>query len=261
MPDVLVTLGLALFVLWAIAMVWLPPYLEAIGERRRQKELAQQAKELAQQAKSLTEKLEALVKEGAVEDAITKYHDASSFECEVARLLPESLHKSLQEEWARRLLNPDLWALLTRNSSQVAALDPPSCGWYAFSRHISDPGIILRWQAFVYTCCLLIPDLTKEAREWIAMADEYQMGRLSLEEFKAASNLAWDFYEANEAIKSPSDLSGLTVARHCLLIPGQYGWDELTCRIIEDLEAAGVPESRWYPLLWTFYPEIRNKSR
>jgi hypothetical protein len=38
------------------------------------------------------------------------------------------------------------------------------------------------------------------------------MGRLPFEEFDAALNRADDFYEAQKAIKSPLELSGLTVA-------------------------------------------------
>jgi hypothetical protein len=116
------------------------------------------------------------------------------------------------------LLDPNLWVLLTRqkdetarigpiesgkrneasseDNSQVAATDPPSRVWEMSASHINDPELIVRWQAFVRACCLLVPDLPEEAREWIAIGDEYQMGRLSFEEFDAAIDRADDFYEA-----------------------------------------------------------------
>jgi hypothetical protein len=260
--------------------LWLySPFVVGIREHCRQRRLEQEAKELEQQARCLTENLQALLKKGAVEEALARY-DAQRFNWRIASLLPQSLHRVLREEKARRLLNPNLWMLLTRrmdetattgliesgeineaspeDNLQVAATDPPSRAWEMFAFHVNDPEVIVRWQAFVHACCLLVPDLPEEAREWIAKADEYQMGRLSFEEFDAALNRADDFYEARKAIKSLSELGGLTVALYCFAIDGSH-FSEGARSFLEDLESAGVSQSRWRPLLKAYFPEILRK--
>ena len=125
--------------------------------------------------------------------------------------------------------------------------------------HANEPGFLVRWHAFVRACSLLVPDLPEEAQEWVATADEYQMGRLTLERFEAAGEQASDFYEAQKVAKSPSELSGLRVAKYCFYLP-EWNWDVHIWSFFVGLEEAGIPKSRWWPFLEACYPGILGKD-
>ena len=235
--------------------------------RHRQKE----------QSEWLLEELKKLLKKGLVVKALAKFNVAQRFSSEIACLLPQSLQQRLEEERERHHLDPELWVLLTRkrsetecngmiepgkinehcsdNSLESLGLDLPCPAWQLLEAHANEPEFMVRWQAFIRACSLLVSDLPKEAQEWIAIADDYQIGRITLREFRAAGTRAWDFYNARKATAPPSDLSGLTVVRYCFDLP-DWDWDLCAESFFEDLEAAGIPKSRWWPLLQTCYPAI-----
>jgi len=229
------------------------------------------------QSEWLLEELQELLKKGLVDKVLAKFNVAQRFSWEIASLLPQSLQQRLEEERERRHLDPELWVLLTRKRSETECngmLEPgrinehcsdntlesigsdlPCPEWLLLQAHANEPGFLVRWQAFIRACSLLVSDLPEEAQKWIAIADDYQIGRLTLQEFRAAGTWAYDFYEARKATAPPFDLSGLTVVLYWFSLP-DWNWDLCAESFFRDLEAAGIPESRWWPLLQACYPAI-----
>ncbi len=236
-------------------------------------------RERRRQAKSLLWDGKALLQTGRTNAAHVRFNIAQRLWPEVVRSLPPVEERSLMQQIAKRHRDPQLWFLLTRHqipakASQLTEVnggirtDEPQENAATRSvnmleGHANEPGFFVRWKAFEHACSLLVPGLPVQAREWIATADEYEMGRLSLEELIAARVQAWEFYDSQETRKSPIELSRLRIAMSGLWPPYdlEWNWDLYAWSFFEDCELAGIPESQWWPLLQAQYPHILGQPR
>ncbi len=123
--------------------------------------------------------------------------------------------------------------------------------------HVHDPGFSEKWRAFVRACSLAMPALPGKARGWIAAADKYEQGRVTADELTAVRVRAWKYRDARKVTASKGEMSRLRMAMHRLW-PGHDAdhWADFAWLFLQDCETAGVPESNWWPLLRSSFPDI-----
>ena len=117
--------------------------------------------------------------------------------------------------------------------------------------HDSAPDFDTRWRGFLRDCALLLlPRLPPAAAGWVATADEFDAGRLSAESLTGARVEAWRFHNAQQAIRSAAELSGLRVVMYRLWPPGaDRWWRESAWHFLHFLRTAGCAEEQWWLLL------------
>jgi hypothetical protein len=108
-----------------------------------------------------------------------------------------------------------------------------------------------RWRAFLRDCALLLlPGLPPETAEWVAVADEFEAGRLGADGLTAARVRAWHFHDGRRDTSPPAELSGLRVAMHRLWPPDAPDrWHESAWHFLHFCDEAGLREEQWWPLL------------
>ena len=102
-------------------------------------------------------------------------------------------------------------------------------------RYAVDPDFQAAWRRFARACNHLLPDPPHEAKEWIAAADEYDAGRLGVEQLTAVreqmSNIFLTLFDA----ATVEQRAALSAAGH---------------RLWPRLDPVGCHETAWYFLNW-----------
>jgi hypothetical protein len=116
------------------------------------------------------------------------------------------------------------------------------------------PDFTGRWRGFLRDCALLIlPVLPPEAAQWawqcIAVADEFDSGRLGTDGLTSARVWAWQFHDARRDTSPAVELSGLRAVMYRLWPPDAGSWHECAWHFLRFLDGAGVSPERWWPLL------------
>ena len=116
--------------------------------------------------------------------------------------------------------------------------------------HEAEPDFVSRWRGFLRDCSLLLlPSLPPEAAEWVTAADEFDAGRLNAEGLLGVRVLAWKFHDSRRNTSPVAELDGLRTVMYRLWPPDAVWWYESARYFLQALNAAGVCEDRWWPLL------------
>lgn len=102
-------------------------------------------------------------------------------------------------------------------------------------RFAADPDFQLAWRGFARACNHLLPDPPPDAKAWIAVADEYDAGRLSVEQLTAAREQMSGTFAALFEAATMKERAALSAAGH---------------RLWPKLDPAGWQETAWYFLNW-----------
>ncbi len=117
-------------------------------------------------------------------------------------------------------------------------------------RYAAEPDFQLAWRQFARACNHLLPDPPHEARAWIAAADEFDAGRLSVEELTAVREQMSDTFAALFQAATIEGRAALSAAGHRLwprLDPG--GWHETAWYFLNWCATAGIEEAALVELL------------
>jgi hypothetical protein len=111
-----------------------------------------------------------------------------------------------------------------------AALD-----YLDMKRYADDPDFQLAWREFARACNHLLVDPPHEAKAWIAAADEYDAGRLSVDELTVVREQMSNTFAALFDAATIEERAALSAAGH---------------RLWPRLDADGWHETAWYFLNW-----------
>lgn len=123
---------------------------------------------------------------------------------------------------------------------------------------VRQPDFNSRWRAFLRDCTLLLRSgLPPEASAWATAADEFEAGRMDVDDLTAARVQAWQFHDARRDAGSLSELSALRVAMYRLWPPDEPDcWEESAWQFLDFCREAGLRDEQLRPLLRNRFADI-----
>jgi hypothetical protein len=116
------------------------------------------------------------------------------------------------------------------------------------------PDFEARWRGFLRDCAPLVisrlsPEIAQFAGQCLVVADAFDSGRADRKAVIAMREEVGHFHHTNRNSRSASEWAGLTTVSQLLWTLSDGRWHEYAWYYLQDLDAVGVPESEWFPLL------------
>jgi hypothetical protein len=151
--------------------------------------------------------------------------------------------------------------LLPKRGNPIHEITDPWGALDLLEQYVHREGFESDWRAFLRDCALfLLPALPPEASDWIAAADEFEAGRLSLAGLTSVRIGAWNFHDARQRTAPLAELSAMRVVMYRLWpADAPDRWHESASHFLHFCDQAGLRTEEWWPLLQARFGRMLGK--